>query len=161
MKDLRQKLIYRHIGWLYSLRSQLLIPTSWEHISQNKHIASTTRRRMQRFGVGLLEDGISEKMLKKFLPTDEYGRLINYKNTATQIMVMTRIISVVSCSMNVRLPRTGEILLRQRKVSYSPARNRSAYSRAILVLAINMSSCREQAVSLPSMARASSHWALG
>ena len=49
-----QRLIYRHIGWLYALRSQLLIPTEWEHINQGKHIQYATKKRMERLGIGLL-----------------------------------------------------------------------------------------------------------
>lgn len=81
-----QRLIYRHIGWLYANRSQLLIPTSWEHINQNKHVARVTRLRQKRFGVGLLDDDITEKNLKKYLDPKEYERLIDFKNTATQII---------------------------------------------------------------------------
>lgn len=86
LHDIHQKLIYRHIGWLYALRSQLLIPTPWEHINQGRHVARVAQQRMKRFGVGLLEDGDVEKQLNFFLPKDEYDRLINYKNTATQII---------------------------------------------------------------------------
>ena len=82
----RKKLIYRHIGWLYALRSQLLIPTSWEHINQNKHVRRATEKRMKQFGIGLHSDDVTETNLRQFLPEDEYGRLINYKNTATQII---------------------------------------------------------------------------
>ncbi|TMM56803.1 hypothetical protein FEE95_09890 [Maribacter algarum] len=82
----RKKLIYRHIGWLYALRSQLLIPTPWEHVSQGRHFKRMIEKRMKDFGVGLLGDEVSELELKKFLPHDEYNRLINYKNTATQII---------------------------------------------------------------------------
>jgi len=83
---LRNKLLYRHIGWLYALRSQLLIPTQWEHINQNKHVRRATEKRMKKFGVGLHGDEITEEQLREFLPKDEYQRLINYKNTATQII---------------------------------------------------------------------------
>ncbi|MFK7934416.1 MAG: bestrophin family protein [Saprospiraceae bacterium] len=83
---IHKTLLYRHIAWLYALRSQLLIPTPWEHINQNKHIARVTRQRMKRFGVGLLDDDITEKALQQFLGKAEYERLINYKNTATQII---------------------------------------------------------------------------
>ena len=81
-----KKLIYRHIGWLYALRSQLLIPTTWEHINQSKHVKRVTEKRMQRWGIGLHEDDVTEKELREFLPADELDRLINYKNTATQII---------------------------------------------------------------------------
>ena len=81
-----QKLIYRHIGWLYTLRSQLLIPTPWEHINQGKHVKRVTEKRMKRFGIGLTDDDVTEKELKEFLPENEYERLIAYQNTATQII---------------------------------------------------------------------------
>lgn len=82
----RKKLIYRHIGWLYALRSQLLIPTSWEHVNQGKFMSRMIKKRIKNFGTGLLGDEVSEFELKQFLPHDEYERLINYKNTATQII---------------------------------------------------------------------------
>ncbi len=86
LKETKKKLFYRHIGWLYALRSQLLIPTQWEHISQGKHTARFTEKRRKQFGVGLLDDQITQSELKCFLPPDEYEELINYKNTATQII---------------------------------------------------------------------------
>jgi putative membrane protein len=84
--QIHKTLIYRHIAWLYALRSQLLIPTSWEHISQGKHIRRVTEKRRQTFGIGLLNDDVTMKELIQFLPPEEYERLINYKNTATQII---------------------------------------------------------------------------
>ncbi len=86
MQSWRKKLIYRHIGYLYSLRSQLLIPTPWEHISQGGYVGRTTEKRMKRWGVGLHNDRVTKKELTEFLPSGELKRLINYKNTATQII---------------------------------------------------------------------------
>lgn len=34
VQQIKKRLIYRHIAWLYAHRSQLLIPTSWEDLSQ-------------------------------------------------------------------------------------------------------------------------------
>lgn len=82
----QKRLIYRHIGWLYTLRSQLLIPTEWEHISQGRHVRNATKKRMARFGIGLHDDEASKEALRQYLPENEYERLINYKNTATQII---------------------------------------------------------------------------
>jgi len=84
--QIRKKLIYRHIGWLYALRSQLLIPTPWEHINQSGGVGKLTKKRMNRYGVGLTNDEYTEAELRLFLPEDEHDRLINYKNTATQII---------------------------------------------------------------------------
>lgn len=86
IKQHKKKLIYRHVGWLYALRSQLLLPTSWEHISQGGHIASYAKFYQDNFGVGLVADEATKTELKQFLPEDEHDRLINYKNTATQII---------------------------------------------------------------------------
>lgn len=86
LNDMHRKLLYRHIAYLYTLRSQLLVPTPWEHISQGKHVARVAKRRMKRWGVGLHNDVVTETELKRFLPTDEIERLIDYKNTATQII---------------------------------------------------------------------------
>ncbi|MEM1122493.1 MAG: bestrophin family ion channel [Bacteroidota bacterium] len=86
IQAIHKRLIYRHIGWLYALRSQLLIPTSWEHINQNRHVRKVTEKRMKRYGTNLHRDGVTEKELAEFLSPDELPRLINYKNTATQII---------------------------------------------------------------------------
>ena len=41
---------------------------------------------MKRFGVGLLDDDVTEKNLRSFLSQDEYEQLIDFSNTATQII---------------------------------------------------------------------------
>ena len=84
--SIKKRLIYRHIAWLYCLRSQLLIPTEWEHINQGKQAKKLVEKRRKKFGVGLLDDEITEKELHLFLPENEYEPLINYKNSATQII---------------------------------------------------------------------------
>lgn len=86
LAKIHKKLIYRHIGWLYALRSQLLIPTPWEHISLSGGVGRLTKKRMKRYGVGLANDEYTEEELRQFLPADEHDRMINYKNTATQII---------------------------------------------------------------------------
>jgi len=86
LSDIHKRLIYRHIGYLYSLRSQLLIPTPWEHVSQSGLVGRTAKKRIREWGVGLHNDEVTEIELKMFLPPDELDRLINYKNTATQII---------------------------------------------------------------------------
>jgi putative membrane protein len=86
LKSIRKRLIYRHIGWMYALRSQLLIPTEWEHINQNRHVKKTTEMRQKNFGVGLYADEITKIELSEFLPVSEHDDLINYRNTATQII---------------------------------------------------------------------------
>lgn len=84
--EIHRKLLYRHIAYLYTLRSQLLIPTPWEHVSQKGMVGRVNRKRMKTWGVGLLSDEVTIEELTAFLPKDELERLINYKNTATHII---------------------------------------------------------------------------
>lgn len=81
-----KRLIYTHIGWLYTLRNQLLIPTQWEHVSQGNKQAKRAAKIKEELGVGLTKDDVTEECLRMFLPEDKYESLINFKNTATQIL---------------------------------------------------------------------------
>jgi putative membrane protein len=83
---IHKRLIYRHIGWLYSLRSQLLIPTPWEHINQSRMIRKATEATRKTSGIGLFYDKITAAELPQCLPQDEIDHLTNAQNTATQII---------------------------------------------------------------------------
>ena len=85
--SIHQKLIYRHIAWLYVLRDQLLIPTSWEHLRvRGMMVDKYFEKRKQTYGIGLLGTDITRDMLDKLLEKEELKHVINYKNTATQII---------------------------------------------------------------------------
>lgn len=86
LQAIHKKLIYRHIAWLYVLRSQLLLPTSWEHISQSKHYKKVAEVYKNRWGIGLNNEVLTEDQLKLHIPANELERLTSYKNTATQII---------------------------------------------------------------------------
>ena len=86
IKSIKKRLIYRHIAWLYAHRSQLLVATPWEHISQQGHIAKTAKRYQEKFGIGLIDDDVTRSELQSFLPKEEHDRLIANVNTATQII---------------------------------------------------------------------------
>lgn len=86
IQSIKKRLIYRHIGWLYAHRSQLLVPTPWEHVSQKGLIGFSAKRAQNEFGIGLIDDEVSKSQLKCFLPENEYKNLINKANTATQII---------------------------------------------------------------------------
>ncbi len=83
--EIKKRLIYRHIAWLYSHRSQLLVPTPWEDSSDGKRTKSLKPKR-KKFGIGLVDDEITRTELKLFLPEAEHNRLIANVNTATQII---------------------------------------------------------------------------
>lgn len=84
--SIKKRLIYRHIAWLYAHRSQLLVATPWEHISQGGQIAKLAKRYQRKYGVGLIDDDETRSNLQTFLPKEEHDRLINHVNTATQII---------------------------------------------------------------------------
>jgi putative membrane protein len=86
LNKIKTRLIYRHIAWLYTHRSQLLVPTAWEHINQGFHMEKTIKSHQKKFGVGLYVDEITQTELKDLLPKNELQRLINNKNSATQII---------------------------------------------------------------------------
>jgi len=83
---IKQRLIYRHIAWLYTLRNQLLIPTPWEHISQGRHMSNMIEKRKTRWGLGLLDDGETKDILQELLDPAEYKKIIEYHNSATQLI---------------------------------------------------------------------------
>ena len=80
------RLVRRHIAWSYALRGQLLVPTSWEHVRQNRHIARANRKRMRWIGVGLYDDGDSARYLERLLPAEEVRQLAGFANPATQLI---------------------------------------------------------------------------
>lgn len=86
IKSIKHRLIYRHIAWLYAHRSQLLVPTPWEHVSQGGGTARLARHYQKKFGVGLVDDEVTRTELSKFLPAEEHDRLVANVNTATQII---------------------------------------------------------------------------
>lgn len=86
IETIKERLIYRHLGWMYAHRSQLLVPTPWEHISQKGLVGFAAKRYVSKYGVGMVDDEVSKAQLKCFLPKDEFERLIHNQNTATQII---------------------------------------------------------------------------
>ncbi len=85
LKKHSARLIKRHIAWLYALRSQMLIPKSWEHSESGKHMSRHIEKSRKKFGVGLFEDEITKSELTKCLGAD-HERLINKSNTASHIL---------------------------------------------------------------------------
>ncbi|PSR55138.1 hypothetical protein AHMF7605_17315 [Adhaeribacter arboris] len=83
---LKEKIIYRHIAWVYTLRSQLLINTDWEHVNLKGSYGKLGQQRQKKFGTGLFEDGIMETNLSDYLPKEELALLDNFENTATHII---------------------------------------------------------------------------
>ncbi len=88
LKAIMQRLIYRHIAWLYKLRTQLLIPTEWEHIKQQRMIAKMTESRIKKFGVGAYGPDPMEDIMKSTLSDSDFQNAMKAKNGATQLIDM-------------------------------------------------------------------------
>ncbi|TCC87920.1 hypothetical protein EZ428_19495 [Pedobacter frigiditerrae] len=86
LQAIKKRLLYRHIGWVYALRNQLLQVAPWEHAAQRGTIGKTAKKYQRNDGVGLLDDDITSNALKRYLPENEYKKLISYKTPATQII---------------------------------------------------------------------------
>lgn len=86
LKMHHKKLIYRHIAWLYALRTQLLIPTEWEHLSQKGLVGIYARQRVRKYGIGQLSDEITIEELNQFVTDEEHEELKKFKNISTQII---------------------------------------------------------------------------
>ncbi len=83
---IHKRLIYRHIAWLYTLRRQLLIPTPWEHINQNKFMEKHAKMMMNLYGLGLDVDQETAEELNLCLMKEELDKMLKYQNTATQLI---------------------------------------------------------------------------
>lgn len=81
---IKEKLIFRHISWLYVLRDQLLVPTQWEHISLKWLYGAIAKKRRENGGIGLFKNYLDEKQKEKYFFDD--ARLTTAANKATQII---------------------------------------------------------------------------
>ncbi len=86
IESIKKRLIYRHIAWLYTHRSQLLKVTTWEHADDNIEVKNAGNIYREKYGIGLVDHEVSQINLQKYLPKGDYERLMKYSNTATQII---------------------------------------------------------------------------
>lgn len=86
LQAIKQRLIYRHLAWIYTHREQLLVPTSWEYISQGETASKLANSYQEKFGIGLVKDEVSKIKLKDFVSPEELVELEKAKNKATQLI---------------------------------------------------------------------------
>lgn len=84
IRQIKTKLIYRHIAWLYTLREQLLVPAQWEHVSLRHHFGRIAAKRREQFGVGRFKDYLNEKQKENYYA--DAGEWGSAANKATQII---------------------------------------------------------------------------
>lgn len=83
---IKQGLVYRHIAWLYQHRRQLLVHTSWEHVSQDTKRGASLRRTIEKRGAGFFDRNNGNVDMEHFIPRDEFDRISKHKNSATQLI---------------------------------------------------------------------------
>lgn len=83
---IKQRLIYRHIAWLYQHRRQLLVHTSWEPVGQDSKRGESLRRTIQKRGAGLFDRENGKVDMEHFLASEEFERISKNKNSATQLI---------------------------------------------------------------------------
>lgn len=86
LHQIKERLIYRHIAWLYVHRNQLLQSTPWEHINQDGFVGKAAKRYKDHYGIGRLDVEESQIHLEDLIPENEYEVLMAKANTATQII---------------------------------------------------------------------------
>lgn len=62
--EIKKRLIYRHMAWMYAHKGQLLIPTEWERHSEDISEKSPVDYQRKKFGVGLVDDEVTLLRLK-------------------------------------------------------------------------------------------------
>lgn len=86
LHDIKRAFIFRHIAWLYKLRSQLLESTGWEHLGLRGLYKADARNKWKKSGLGLYGDDITDEQLRKYLNARDYSALPTFKNAATQLI---------------------------------------------------------------------------
>lgn len=79
LNEIRKRLIYRHIAWLYRLKRQLRVVKSWEH-------DRAVNKRYRKYIAELFPSEDPETELKNFLADEEVQRILSMKNTCTQLL---------------------------------------------------------------------------
>lgn len=82
---IRKQIIYRHIGYLYQLREQLLIPTRWEHVKLNWIFGKFNRHRREKYFKNFKEE-LEQLANKPYLAESEMQQLQGLNNKAVQIL---------------------------------------------------------------------------
>lgn len=86
LKKHHKRLIYRHLAWMYTLRSQLLVPTEWEHLNQRGLVGIYAKQRVEKYGLGQISEELTKIELGDFLEEEEYLDIMKVRNMSTQII---------------------------------------------------------------------------
>jgi putative membrane protein len=81
-----QKLVYGYIAWTYTLRSQLLQPTQWEHVSLRYNFGTFNQKRRENSGEGMYNEEVAAVNLEKYLNDYAPKEINGFSNQSTYII---------------------------------------------------------------------------
>lgn len=81
----RRKIIFRHLAWLYQLRSQLIHPTKWEHVSLSGIYGFYNQKRRDHLFSDFKEE-LDEINRQQFLSEKERADLEPFRNKAVRLL---------------------------------------------------------------------------
>jgi putative membrane protein len=84
--EIKRVILFRHIAWLYKLRSQLLEPAGWEHLGLGGLFGQDARNKWRKAGLGLYGEDLTDMHLRNYLNHQDYATLPTFKNAATQLI---------------------------------------------------------------------------
>lgn len=85
LEGIKKRLIYRHIAWLYSHRSHLLIHANWEHGNPKDRIDHAATNYQNKMVVDLLKEEETIIKLSDYISESELRKIKLFKNKCTQI----------------------------------------------------------------------------
>ena len=85
LHSIHRHLLHRHIGWLYVLRSQLLKPTTWEHVSQKGSVGRKANALQKKYE-GIAQGEMNLESLQEYLTETDSRKVLSARNAATQII---------------------------------------------------------------------------
>ena len=86
LKTIKQRLIYRHIAWLYTLRQQLTAEQPWEHASDKGPIGMTARYFARRFGIGQFSQEVEAIDVSALISRKDLDAASQTPNAATALI---------------------------------------------------------------------------
>jgi len=86
LHQLKKRIVYRHIAYLYTLREQLLMPTQWEHVSLRWRFGSFNRRRKNQLLTVAYQKELEEIAAKQYLDIEEQKFYEGLTNKATHLI---------------------------------------------------------------------------
>ena len=86
LRQIKARIIYRHIAYLYTLREQLLVPTYWEHVSLKLNFGYYNQKRRKKMLDDAYADELAEVANKSYLTEEDKARLKDAANKATRII---------------------------------------------------------------------------